>query len=184
MREQRFATVSSVTNMCSRVFAKNNVTIWACVAGINLSNVSNMTTYHNSTYHNSTYTNSTYANSTYANSTTTMYTTMLQTNTSVESGWLTNVSEGWTEMNRTNSSVQQNRTRPSLLRKYDKYVRSELYNYLHAFWVVCVFLLLVVYLRHKRWTRKKCRVAHLGVPRQYRTRSAPRHIRTRSASVP
>ena len=88
------------------------------------------------------------------------------------------------EMNRTNSSVQHNRTRLSFLRKYDKYVRSEVYNYLHALWVVCVFLLLIVYLRHKRWTRKKCRIQHLDVPRQYGTRSAPRQYRTRSASVP
>ena len=97
------------------------------------------------------------------------------------SDWPTNVSEGW---NRTNTTAQHNRTRPSLLRKYDKYVRSELYNYLHAFWVVCVFLLLTCYLRHKRWTRRKCRVQHLDVPRQYRTRSTPRQYRTRSASVP
>jgi len=181
MREQRFATVNRWQNMCSRVFAENNVTIWACVTGKpnNQTNVTtNQTNFKNQTNFNLS------ANTFFRPTNVSDWPTNVSDWPANVSDWPTNVSGGWTETNRTNSSVQQNRTRPSLLRKSDKYVRSELYNYLHAFWVVCVFLLLTCYLRHKRWTRRKCRVQHLDVPRQYRTRSTPRQYRTRSASVP
>jgi len=168
--------------MCSRVFAENNVTIWACVTGKPI-NQTNMTTTPTNVTTAPTNVTTNQTNFNLSTNVSDWPTNVSDWSTNV-SDWPTNVSEGWTETNRTNSSVQQNRTRPSLLRKSDKYVRSELYNYLHAFWVVCVFLLLTCYLRHKRWTRRKCRVQHLDVPRQWRTRSTPRQYRTRSASVP